>query len=172
MQKTIPHESYPDASGPCYYPTDMQSGNKRLSDEDFASLYSKVPRLAVDLFITSEKGILLSQRAIEPYIGHWHLPGGTLYKGESIHDAAVRIAKLEAGIDIRIIDSRGYLEFPKEKRGEITIHTVSLIIHGETTGGSLIKDKDALDIGYFIDLPSPIVPEHERVLKTFRNGRR
>ena len=64
-----------------------------LSHEDFLSIYSRVPRLCVDLIITSEEGVLLSLRAIEPYLGQWHFPGGTVYKGETIEEAAKRVAK-------------------------------------------------------------------------------
>ncbi len=58
--------------------------NNHLSDEEFYSIYSKVPRLALDVVIRSDEGILLSLRAIEPHKGLWHLPGGTVYRGETI----------------------------------------------------------------------------------------
>ena len=49
---------------------------KKLFDE----IYSKVPRLCVDIIIKSEDGILLPLRSIEPYEGKWHIPGGQYIK--------------------------------------------------------------------------------------------
>jgi len=65
----------------------------RLSDEDFFYVYGLVPRLNLDLVIRSESEIVLAQRSIEPNNGCWHLPGSTLYKGETVSDAAQRIAE-------------------------------------------------------------------------------
>jgi hypothetical protein len=41
----------------------------RLSNEDFAYIYTKVPRLNVDLIIRADEGIVLIKRSIEPYVG-------------------------------------------------------------------------------------------------------
>ena len=73
----------------------------RLSNEDFAYIYSKVPRFNVDLVLHAQDGgVVLIQRSIEPHIGSWHVPGGTLYKDETIQAAAIRIAKSETGLDV------------------------------------------------------------------------
>lgn len=54
-----------------------------------------------DLIIeVQDRGILIVKRTIEPYKGQWALPGLRMYKGESIDDTLIRIAKQEVGIDI------------------------------------------------------------------------
>jgi ADP-ribose pyrophosphatase YjhB (NUDIX family) len=137
----------------------------RLSNEDFAYIYTKVPRFNVDLIVRTKEGIVLIQRSIEPHIGAWHVPGGTLYKGEKIVEAALRIAKNETGLDVKFIKQLGFMEFPEEKRGDLLVHTISVAVEVEATGGELKKDANARKIGVFTALPTPGVPEHFAFLK-------
>jgi len=41
----------------------------RLTNEEFMLIYSKVPRICVDLMIETKKGILFTKRTIGPYKG-------------------------------------------------------------------------------------------------------
>ncbi len=82
-----------------------------LTLEEFKAIYSKVPRLTVEVIIKSEKGVLLTKREIEPYKGAWHLPGGTVYIGEKLADAVARVAKKELGIQVIKSDFIGYIEY-------------------------------------------------------------
>ena len=47
-------------------------------------------------------GIVLVRRAIEPGFGLWVFPGGYVDRGEDVRLAAVREAREEAGIDVRL----------------------------------------------------------------------
>lgn len=136
-----------------------------LSDEEFFSIYAKVPRLTVDLVIHTKEGVLLSLRAIEPYINHWHLPGGTVYKNERIEEAVHRIAEKETGLKVKIEEWLGCIEFLSEFRKNIEMHSVSIAIKAVPVGGNLQHDKDAKDIKYFKDLPGEIIKEHYDFLK-------
>lgn len=78
----------------------MSKNEYPLTKEEFDSIYSKVPRLTVELVIKDGDKILLTKRSIEPCRGLWHLPGGTVYFGESLLDAVKRIAKKELSIDV------------------------------------------------------------------------
>ena len=82
-----------------------------FSNEEFNSIYSRVPRLNVDLLFRDGENFLLALRNIEPYYGFWHFPGGTIYKGETIFEAAIRIAKKETGLDVIPKKSVGSIEF-------------------------------------------------------------
>lgn len=139
--------------------------SKFLSDEDFFSIYSKVPRLNVDLVINSSEGILLALRTIEPHIGKWHLPGGTVYKEETIEEAALRIAKKETGLDCKFIKSLGYMEFPSEMRSGVAIHTISIVIELSVLGGEVRHDENAKELKYFREIPENVVAEHGEFLK-------
>ena len=83
---------------------------KRLPFEEFKSIYSKVPRLCVDLIVQKDNGIVLIKRAIEPSLGKWHFPGGTVLLGESLEDTIHRIAKEELNIKVSIEKLLGYME--------------------------------------------------------------
>lgn len=137
----------------------------RLSDEDFAYIYGKVPRFNVDLIIRKDDGIVLIKRSIEPHIGHFHVPGGTLYKGETFNDAVIRVAKNETGLLVDGFTILGAMEFPAEKRGDLIVHTVSIVVEVNAVSGELIKDSNAKEIGVFSTLPEPGIAEHYAFLK-------
>ena len=61
------------------------------------------PKIAVGTIIcTSDDRIVLVKRAIEPGYGLWVFPGGYVDRGEEVSLAAVREAREEAGLDIRL----------------------------------------------------------------------
>ncbi|MCF7843492.1 NUDIX domain-containing protein [Candidatus Gracilibacteria bacterium] len=138
-----------------------------LSDSDFNFIYNKVPRLNVDLVIRKEGGIVLVQRAIEPCLGYWHLPGGTVYKNETIKDASIRIAKNETGLDVDFIKCLSYIEFLNEDRKHINMHTISLAVEVLAIGGDLLHDKNAKDIKIVFNENNvtPTVNEHLQFFK-------
>ena len=72
-----------------------------LTDREFQYIYSKVPRLCVDVMVKSHKGVILTLRDIEPYKNFWHIPGGTVHYRETIIGAVERIAKKELGIRLQ-----------------------------------------------------------------------
>ncbi len=89
---------------------------KRLSYDDFVQIYSKVPRLCVDLIVLVDgDAVVLTRRTDPPAIGLWHLPGGTVMKGERLLDTVYRIASEELQIlphDIRDIPKMvGVIEY-------------------------------------------------------------
>jgi colanic acid biosynthesis protein WcaH len=141
-----------------------------LPEEEFVSIYSKVPRLALDLFIRSDKGVVLSQRSIEPYLGCWHMPGGTIYKNETIEQAAVRIAKTETGLTIAPQLAIGSLEFLHEGRSGTDMHTISIIIPATVTHGALQADKNTAQVQWFTKLPKSLVHEHAEFLRNNFEG--
>ena len=61
------------------------------------------PKVAVGTVISDEHGrIVLVKRAIEPGYGKWVFPGGFIDRGETVEAAAVREAREECGLDIRL----------------------------------------------------------------------
>src|SRR3989344_4567321 len=108
---------------------------KRLSQRFFNEIYSKVPRLCIDLVIKDKRGIVLTKRDINPYKGMWHIPGGTLLLGENIEQCAKRVAKYETGLKIKIRKLLGVEEyhfFAKYTK------VVSLVYLVEPTEGKLL----------------------------------
>src|ERR1700722_3107481 len=84
-----------------------------LSKEEFEHVYSKVPRLTVEIMVRDESGALyLTRRSIDPCKGQWHLPGGTVQFGESLIDAVGRVAMRELSISVHKATDCGYIEYP------------------------------------------------------------
>ena len=136
----------------------------RLSKEEFDFIYSKVPRLSVEVLLKDpKKGVFLTKRSLEPCKGQWHLPGGTVYFGESLKDAVRRVAERE--LDIVVINSKqnGYIEYPSHYLNDLD-SPVGLVF--EVTGytGTLKPNKEALDSGWFTRLPSPMHADQDRYL--------
>lgn len=61
------------------------------------------PKVAVGTIIRTGDGrVVLVRRAIEPGYGLWVFPGGYVDHGEQVTDAAVREAREESGLEVRI----------------------------------------------------------------------
>lgn len=88
-----------------------------LPPDEFKAIYSRVPRACVEIVLlinrppTRDNLVLLTKRTIDPKV--WHLPGGTLRHGESIHAAAARVAARELGLPLAIGGHvLGVIEYP------------------------------------------------------------
>jgi ADP-ribose pyrophosphatase YjhB (NUDIX family) len=84
-----------------------------FSPVEFDAIYSRVPRLTVEIIVPDGQGaVFLTKRAIAPFAGQWHLPGGTVYFAEPLLDAVRRIALRELGIEVKDAKGNGYIEYP------------------------------------------------------------
>ncbi len=101
------------------------------------------PKVAVGAVIRSRPDrIVLVRRAIEPGYGKWVFPGGYVDRGEPLVDAAVREAREECGLDIRI-------------DGLVNIYSYAgrapvIIVYAATAiGGALTFDDECLESAEF-----------------------
>jgi ADP-ribose pyrophosphatase YjhB (NUDIX family) len=132
--------------------------------EEFKSIYSKVPRLCVDLVIKNNDKVLLTLRQKNGYEGQWHLPGGTVMYRESINDAAKRIADEELGIRIKIEKFFGYLEYFSEEKERGFGYTVSLVFVCKPENDSFELDDQVERIQYFKTPPDNTIYEQKELL--------
>lgn len=138
---------------------------KRLTQAEFKKIYTRVPRLCVQIILRNKDGILLTKRAIKSsYDGYWHIPGGTVFYHEGLESAIKRIAKNELGIEVKIVKPLGYTEFTFEK----TIgggHSVTLLHLVKIGSGKIKLNKDATEFGYFKKAPTKTISEDKKYLK-------
>lgn len=69
-----------------------------LEKELFSSIIQNAPLISIDLVVkNSDDKILLGKRVNKPAKNSWFVPGGRIYKDETIQDAFKRITKDEIG---------------------------------------------------------------------------
>jgi len=135
-----------------------------FTKEEFDAIYSKVPRLAVDVIVKNEAGaIYMTKRAIEPCKGQWHLPGGTVYFGESLLDAVKRVALKELNIKVQSVNNKGYIEYPSHYQNGLDT-PVGIVFEVEKYTGKLQIDSEASDSGWFSKLPKNTHADQDKYL--------
>jgi len=119
--------------------------------------------LTVDIIIRAPGGVVLIKRRNEPFEGRWALPGGFVGYGERIEDAAVREAKEETGLGVKLGKLVGVYSDPnRDPRG----HVVSVCYSAKRAGGRLISSSDAKEARIFKHIPwRKLAFDHARILK-------
>lgn len=135
--------------------------NNYLSEHEYEFIYSRVPRICVDLIIINTLGeILLTKRDIEPYKDHWHFPGGRIKFKETAGDATNRILRGELGQKLNIKPEMvGFCEFLEEVQNGSPRHSISLVHLIKITGEIQVKlDNNAREVKFFASLPDIMIP--------------
>jgi len=131
----------------------MPDTNHPLSQQEFDSIYSKVPRLTVEIIIRNhQQEVFLTKRAIEPCKGLWHLPGGTVRFGELMSEAVERIAARELGVEVGELVNRGYIEYPSHFLHGMD-SPVGIVFEVIKFSGELSVNGEAENSGWFIKIP-------------------
>lgn len=121
------------------------------------ALAGVVPRLAIELFVRRDDGAVLLTWRDDPQWRGWHVPGGFVGAGESLGDAARRIATRELGVELvleRVVDNYAWPDHPC---GAV----LSLLC-------ACRCEETPKDGEYFLQLPSPMVDHHAHFVSRFR----
>lgn len=141
----------------------------KLPSREYADVVRKMPVLCVDGIIVNEKGqYLLVKRKNEPLKGQWWVPGGRVFKGETIEEAFQRKMVEELGVAVRIMGPLGYYENRSLKSpwtGRDDLHNVSILFHAIPLSLDIKLDEQSLEWGFFDDLPGEL-----RNAKWFNGG--
>jgi ADP-ribose pyrophosphatase YjhB (NUDIX family) len=135
-----------------------------LSEEEYRLIYSRVPRLAVEIVVLNRSGeVYLTKRAHEPCRGIWHIPGGTVRFGELLQHAVRRVAERELSIDV--VDSKncGVIEYPSHFDHGLD-SPVGLVFEVIRYGGTPRMSADASEGGWFRRLPRPMHADQDAFL--------
>jgi len=121
------------------------------------------PLLTVDIIIRFQNGIVLIERKNPP--PGWALPGGFVDVGESVETAAIREAKEETSLDVKLIELfHVYSDPARDPR----FHAASVVFIAAGTGVLKGAD-DARKAAVFTadDLPALIAFDHGKILKDY-----
>ncbi len=139
--------------------------NKPLTFEEFRDIYSKVPRLCAIVIVKTNEGIVLTLRKLLSWHNQWHLPGGTVYYKETLHDAVRRIALDELGVSVNIKENIGYIDaYPSEEKEMGFGSSIGIVFLCDIKEGQLVPNEDAYEIKIFKELPENMVTEEKEFL--------
>ena len=101
------------------------------------------PKIAVGTIIrTVNDRLVLVRRAIEPGYGLWVFPGGYVDRGEPLTVAAIREAREECGLDVRLDGLVNIYSYPGRP--------LIIIVYSATRiGGELCTDDECLEARLF-----------------------
>lgn len=141
---------------------------KRLTFKQFKGIYSRVPRLCVDVIVETPRGIVLTLRDIEPWKDQWHIPGGTVMYTESVEQAVKRVAKEEIGVNVAIQKLVGYTEYLSERKLRGWGHSICLEFLVKIQSGKLRGSRQGKNFGIFKKAPVNTIVEQKRFLKKMK----
>lgn len=147
----------------------MSDHSHPLTRDEFRDIYSKVPRLTVEVVVRSPAGVLLTLRDIEPCRGLWHLPGGTVRFGEKLVDAVRRVAAKEVGIDVVAAHPLGYIEYLSHHENGLD-SPVGIAFDVVDYTGVPHADDEAADARWFTELPAQMHREQVDFLRSHSAG--
>lgn len=99
-----------------------------IPKEEYIKIQTVLPILCVDCLIVHDGKCLLLKRTQEPAKGQYWFPGGRIFKGESIKNAAIRKAREEVNLDCKFERTISVEESMFEQQGDMQfdIHTVNI----------------------------------------------
>jgi len=129
------------------------------------------PLLAADAIIEladqPNRPIVLIERKNPPY--GWAIPGGFVDVGEFVEQAAIREAREEVGLEVRLTALLGLYSDPsRDSRG----HTVTAVYVAEAAGSPQAADDAKNCASFDLDsLPEPLAFDHAQVLADYKRYR-
>ena len=129
----------------------------------------KNPLPAVDIIIeTGEGKVILIRRKNRPY--GWAIPGGFVDYGESLEDAAVREAREETSLEVKLIRQMHTYSAPSRDPRQ---HTISTVYIAHASDEPVAAD-DAEGVGLFDEscLPEDMAFDHMDILKDYFKWKR
>jgi ADP-ribose pyrophosphatase YjhB (NUDIX family)/ribosomal protein S27AE len=121
------------------------------------------PKIAVGTIIrTGANRLILVRRAIEPGYGKWVFPGGYVDRGEPLTVAAIREAREECGLDVRLDGLVNIYSYP----GRAPV----IVVYAATAlGGVMCGDDECLETAEF---DSAAIPWNELAFRSTHEGLR
>jgi ADP-ribose pyrophosphatase YjhB (NUDIX family) len=142
------------------------SRRQPFSYQEFTEIYSKVPRLTVEVLVVIGNGIILSKRQEASWQGMWHIPGGTVLYQESVAEAVKRLAQEELGLEVSVGELLGYIEYPSEQQQRGFGWSVGLAFKCEAETQFVPSEQHQI----FSELPVTMLEEQRPVCQQVLDG--
>ena len=139
-----------------------------MSPSPLTALNYRNPVPTVDVIIEWNNGQIVLIHRKNPPPG-WALPGGFVDYGETLEAAAVREAREETSLEIRLV--RQFHTYSRPDR-DPRRHTISTVFIAQGLGQPRAAD-DAAALGFFTRdaLPSPLAFDHGEILDDYFHHR-
>jgi ADP-ribose pyrophosphatase YjhB (NUDIX family) len=133
----------PNCGGPLATRSLKPGDPDRLVCDGCTFVFYLDPKVAVGTIIAdADNRIVLVKRAIEPGYGKWVFPGGYVDRGEALTAAAIREAREECGLDIRIDGLVNIYSYA----GRVPV----IVVYAATAiSGTLVHDDEQLEAAEF-----------------------
>jgi 8-oxo-dGTP diphosphatase len=147
--------------------SDNLDDRDQINQINFPTVTYRNPTPTVDIIIElidrPHRPIMLIERLNPPY--GWALPGGFVDYGESLETAAVREAKEEIGLDVRLVEQFHVYSAPDRDPRQ---HTISLVFIATAIGQPIAQD-DAKSVGIFNpwEIPSQLCFDHGQIIQDY-----
>ncbi|MDD5774094.1 MAG: NUDIX hydrolase [bacterium] len=129
----------------------------------YYALPFQTPSVAVDILIKGkDNSFIMIKRKNPPYKNYWALPGGFVDVFETVEEAAVREAKEETCLDVKLEKIIGVYSGPKRDPRR---HVVAILFLAKAVGGILKGADDASEAIAFTKPPKRIAFDHRKMLK-------
>ncbi|MEO8258551.1 MAG: NUDIX hydrolase [Acidobacteriota bacterium] len=136
---------------------------ERLVCVDCGFIFYLDPKIAVGTIIrTDANRLILVRRAIEPGYGKWVFPGGYVDRGEPLTVAAIREAREECGLDVRLDGLVNIYSYPG-RAPVIVVYAATAI------GGVMGVDEEGLETAEF---DSAAIPWNNLAFRSTEEGLR
>ncbi len=133
-----------------------------LSKEEFDLIFSKVPRLTVEVAVRTDDGIVMTKIPKGPMKSQWNVPGGTVRFNEKLVDAAKRVARAELGVDVVIGKNIGYIEYPEILAAGERGWPVGMVFEATIVSGELTKSDEGEVVECFKRVPENMIISQAR----------
>lgn len=134
---------------------------RRLTDDEFIFIYSRVPCLCADIVIVENGGVLFAKREIEPFMGYWTLPGGIVRYKETIDEAFDRLIKNELGVKCVLKKLIGYCQTLNDGPWRSSLSLVFLTEYE----GQLCGSDQGHEFKFISDFSENVHPYHSEFFK-------
>jgi 8-oxo-dGTP diphosphatase len=106
------------------------------------------PRVGVGAVVVHEGRVLLIRRGKEPLRGRWVVPGGTVERGETLHEALVREVREETALTVRPGEVVLVFDRILREEAEVTYHYVIIDYLCEYVAGTPRAGSDAEAVAF------------------------